>query len=180
MGGKTSEEREETMKRIIKKQYRHILDPKERDSYELVTFKVQNCRYFSNAVLALSIWKFFSTSKESQQVRRLALFRMLVLQMGCFGISSYFVAQSMQLRKGFQEKYLAHMSDKHLDDLLLGAAVSQAFAMGMPQSYPQPPPLTTNQILPSDQSNLQTYAQGTPGMFENLEGQNHYQNVPKQ
>jgi len=40
MGQKTSEEREETMKRIIKKQYIHILDPKEKDAYDLMLFKV--------------------------------------------------------------------------------------------------------------------------------------------
>ena len=79
MPAKTSEEREETMKRIIKKQYSHILDPKEKEAYELNLFKVTQCRYFSNAVLALSIYKFFTTSKEAKQVRRLALFRLLLL-----------------------------------------------------------------------------------------------------
>ena len=109
--------------KIFEKHRSQFLNPSELDKFNKAAFKVEVCRIFSNVVMFMSIYKFFTLKTENKHHRRLVLFRLLLLQMGCLTGEYYMSIPKRQMRKDYQQKYLSGMSDQQLDDMLVGSSM---------------------------------------------------------
>ena len=87
------------------------MNASELDKFNKAAFKVDVCKMFSNVVLVVSAYKFFTLKSENKHHRRLVLFRLLLLQMGCLTGEYYLSIPRRQMRKEYQQKYLSGMSD---------------------------------------------------------------------
>ena len=92
-----------------------ILTPSELDTYVAAKYKVNLCKTASNMVMFTALWKFFSLRNSNPHVRRLTMFKLLLMNGLTIGLEIYFMGPVRTLRKEYEHKYLDHLSDAQLD-----------------------------------------------------------------
>ena len=115
---KTQQEREATKKTIIKKHKHHILSPQELKTYQQANEKVLGLRMMSNLVMFGTLVAFIRMRHGDNHARRLTMFKFLLLNMGFVGAEMYYITPLKQLQDSYSLKYLSHLTDNQLDQVL--------------------------------------------------------------
>ena len=112
---KTPDERRKTKAQILDKHKKMILMPSELDNYVSAKSKVNFCKTFSNVIMLTALLKFFTLRNSNPHLRRLTLFKLLLMNGVTIGLEIYFMGPVRTLRKEYEHKYLDHLSDSQLD-----------------------------------------------------------------
>lgn len=98
------------MRKIIEKHAEKVMQKDEREEFYGHKFKVDMCRMFSNTIMIMTVYKLLTM--KAGHPKRLAMFRLLLLNICAIGGENYFNRPCKALILECSNRHLNHLNDK--------------------------------------------------------------------